>query len=244
MAPAILITSPENYASIQTAVNNRNITIEVSVRNFNLVEKAGQPNTAGEGHIHYFLDVNPPSNPGQPAVTAAGTWAHGTVTSHSWTNLTDGPHMLAAELVNNDETPLSPPVYDWVQTYLQFALLAPSVRIVSPKEGSNVSAGDVAVYVEIHNFIVVDRPGEPNLSGQGHLHYFIDADPPITSGKPAITVEGTWAEALVDSFIWHNVNPGKHSFAVELVTNDHLPLYPPSLRPAYDKITVTVVPAG
>jgi hypothetical protein len=33
-------------------------------------------------------------------------------------------------------------------------------------------------------------------------------------------------------------------FAVELVTNDHMPLYPPSLRPAYDKVTVTVTTAG
>lgn len=243
IAPAIRIVSPENFASIQTAVNNRDIRVEVSVLNFKLVEGPGRPINTGEGHIHYFLDVNPPLDSGKPAVTANGTWAHGIATSYTWSNLSDGPHMLSVELVNNDETPLSPPVYDWIQTYLQFSVLAPSVKIVLPQNGSNVPGGNITVQVEIHNFVVVDRLGEPNLSGQGHLHYFIDIDPPIASGNPAITGEGIWADSLEDAFTWHNVSAGKHTFAVELVTNDHMPLYPPSLRPAYDRVTVAVVPA-
>jgi hypothetical protein len=101
----------------------------------------------------------------------------------------------------------------------------------------------VTVNVEIHNFIISERVGEPNLAGQGHLHFFIDVDPPIERGQPAVTAEGIWAESLSSSYTWHNVAPGTHTFAVELVSNDHLPLYPPSLRPAYDKVTVTVASA-
>lgn len=225
---------------IQTTVNTRNITVKVETANFKLVSKTGEPNVAGEGHIIYYLDVNPPTALGQPAITAEGSFAHTVSTSHTWTNLSDGPHRLSVELVNHDETPLSSPAIDWVQTYLQYDILAPWVRIVSPKDGSNIPAGNVTVLLEIHNFIVVDRMGEPNLSGQGHLHYFIDVDPPIVSGQPAFTAEGTYADTTAVSWTWHNVGTGTHTFAVELVSNDHLPLYPPSLRPAYDKVTVTV----
>ena len=243
-SPSVRIVSPENYATFQTTVNTRNITVKVQVSNFKIVDKVGQPNVPGEGHIVYFLDVNPPTAPGRPAITAEGSFTRGTATSYTWTNLNDGPQKLSVELVNNDETPLSPPAIDRVQTYLQFDILAPSVRIISPKDAVTVPAGDVTVSVEIHDFVVVDRLDAPNLSGQGHLHYFIDVDPPIVWGKPAVTENGTWAESLGDSFTWHNVSPGTHTFAVELVTDDHLPLYPPSLRPAYDEVTVTVTAAG
>jgi hypothetical protein len=146
----------------QTTVNTRNITVKVQVSNFKIVDKVGQPNAPGEGHINYFLDVNPPTVPGQPAVTAEGSFARGTATSYTWTNLYDGPHRLSVELVNNDETPLSPPAIDRVQTYLQYDILAPSVRIISPKAGVTVPAGDVTISVEIRNFVVIDRLDEPN----------------------------------------------------------------------------------
>ena len=80
----------------------------------------------------------------------------------------------------------------------------------------------------------------PTWPDRDTCHYFIDVDPPIVLGRKAVTAEGTWAESVSDSYTWHNVSPGVHTFEVELVSNDHQPLYPPSLRPAYDKITVNV----
>jgi hypothetical protein len=43
------------------------------------------------------------------------------------------------------------------------------------------------------------------------------------------------AEA-VTSYTWQGVRPGTHTFAVQLVNNDHTPLEPP----VTDQVTVTV----
>jgi len=82
----------------------------VRVSNFNLVDKIGQANIPGEGHIIYYADVQPPTTPGQPALTAPGTYEVSANTSYLWTNLFTGVHTLGVQLVNNDNTPLSPPV--------------------------------------------------------------------------------------------------------------------------------------
>lgn len=84
--------------------------ITVNVTAFKLVDKIGQQNVPGEGHIIYYLDVPPPTTPGKPALTAPGTYAIGTGTSYQWPNVKDGGHVFYAQLVNNDNTPLSPPV--------------------------------------------------------------------------------------------------------------------------------------
>ena len=58
-SPTISITQPHNGASVTAG----DIAVSVDVSNFNLVDKLGQTNVAGEGHIHYFLDVTPPTTP-------------------------------------------------------------------------------------------------------------------------------------------------------------------------------------
>jgi outer membrane protein assembly factor BamB len=91
-------------------VNAGDVTVSAMALNFNLVNKLGQANAAGEGHIHYFIDVDAPTDPTKPAVTAAGTYAATTDTSYTWQNVAAGTHTFSVELVNNDHTPLSPPV--------------------------------------------------------------------------------------------------------------------------------------
>lgn len=103
-APTIQITSPSG--SVQTG----DVTVSVQTSNFSIVNKLSQANVAGEGHIHYFLDVDAPTTPDKPAVTAAGTYAATVSTSYTWKNVTAGTHTLSAELVNNNHTPLVPPV--------------------------------------------------------------------------------------------------------------------------------------
>ncbi len=105
-APTVTITAPKAGATL--GVGSATVTVKVS--NFNLVNKLGQANVAGEGHIHYFMDVDPPTAPGQPAFTAAGTYAATTSTSYTWLNVPAGTHKFSVELVNNDHTPLTPPV--------------------------------------------------------------------------------------------------------------------------------------
>ena len=88
----------------------------MSVSNFNLVDKVGQANVPGEGHIIYYADVPIPTTQGQPAFTAPGTYTVSTNTSYLWTSLFAGVHTLGVQLVNNDNTPLSPPVTAQVNT--------------------------------------------------------------------------------------------------------------------------------
>jgi len=104
--------SPQNGADVSA----KSVTVTISVTNFNIVDKQGQAAVAGEGHVHYYLDVQPPTTPGQPAVPPSGSiWATVAATSYTFTNLALGQHTIYVELVNNDHTPLVPPVTASVQ---------------------------------------------------------------------------------------------------------------------------------
>lgn len=85
-----------------------NVTVNLVVTNFNLVDKIGQANIPGEGHIAYYLDVTAPTTAGQPALTDTGTYAETNKTSYTWQNVAPGMHLLSVQLVNNDSTPLNP----------------------------------------------------------------------------------------------------------------------------------------
>src|SRR3990172_1820736 len=104
-APTVTITQP---SGMQFAPGN--VKVSVQVANFRIVNKLGQANVAGEGHVHYFIDVDAPTTPGKPAVTAPGTYAASTDTSYTWPGVGVGTHKLSVELMNNDHTPLDPPV--------------------------------------------------------------------------------------------------------------------------------------
>ena len=106
--PAITITSPENDARVKAG----DIEIEVEVANFDIVNKLGQRAADGEGHIHYYFDVDRiPTTPGKPAVTKDDSTYHADArTSHTWKDVDTGVHNFAVQLVNNDHTPLDPPV--------------------------------------------------------------------------------------------------------------------------------------
>ncbi len=87
-----------------------NVKISVNVANFQLVDKLGQANVAGQGHLHYFLDVVPPVLGNVPAITGSGTYVPTANTSYTWSNVKPGLHVFSVELINNDHTPLSVPV--------------------------------------------------------------------------------------------------------------------------------------
>jgi hypothetical protein len=86
------------------------ITVSIQSANFNIVAMEGQPAVPGEGHIHFFLDAIPPTFPFQLSISSNGTSTPTENTSWTWMNVLPGVHLLTAELVNNDETSLNPPI--------------------------------------------------------------------------------------------------------------------------------------
>ncbi len=222
--PSLTITSPQNGGLIPQIGA---VQVTVTVANFNLVDKTGQANVPGEGHINYFLDVSPPIVPGQPAITAAGTYAATAATSHTWDNVGGGRHTFSAELVNNDNTPLSPPVVASVAVNVLPEIGLPKIVITAPNSGAILPTGAITVSVQTANFNLVDKLGEANASHEGHINYFLDVEAPTTAGQPAVTAAGTFAATAATSYTWQNVGPGAHILSAELVNNDHTPLSPP-----------------
>ncbi len=113
----------------------------------------------------------------------------------------------------------------------------PSVTIVEPADGATVPAGDVTVTVEVSGFEVVDKLNAPATPGEGHVHFYMDvAQLPTTPGQPAVSAQGTYHASATTSHTWTDVPSGEHTFAVQLVNNDHTPLEPPVVA----EVTVTV----
>lgn len=84
---------------------------ETTVQNFQLNDDAiGKQNVAGQGHFIYYMDVEPPGGTGQQATTAPGTFQATTDGFHFWKSVSAGRHVFTVQLVNNDNTPLDPPV--------------------------------------------------------------------------------------------------------------------------------------
>jgi hypothetical protein len=128
--PALSIQSPTSESSVA----GPNITVTISVQNFNIVNKFGQASVAGEGHVHYFMDVTPPTTPNVEAFTDPGTYAASVNTSYVWTNVTPGAHTFSAELVDNNHAPLQPAV-----------VVSINVTVVAPPRSVTVS-------ITAHNF--------------------------------------------------------------------------------------------
>ncbi|MBI2852832.1 MAG: Ig-like domain-containing protein, partial [Chloroflexi bacterium] len=67
--PTVKITSPADGATVPAG----NVEVTVEVSNFELLPPGGAA-AVGKGHLHYYMDVTIPTTPGQPAVSAAGTY--------------------------------------------------------------------------------------------------------------------------------------------------------------------------
>jgi outer membrane protein assembly factor BamB len=109
-APQVGISRPADGGTVEGTT----VVVTAWVKNFDLANELGHANVAGEGHLHYFMDVQAPTIQGQPAITTPGTYAPTPYAYYVWTNVTTGMHTFSVELVNNDHTPLNPPVVDSV----------------------------------------------------------------------------------------------------------------------------------
>ena len=116
-----------------------------------------------------------------------------------------------------------------------------NVTIVEPAQGATINAGDVKVVVDVKKFKIVDKLDQNAEDGEGHVHFYIDVgEIPTKDGKPAVTKEGTYHAQATTEYVWPDVKAGEHTFAVQLVNNDHTPLKPPVIA----QVTVEVKAAG
>lgn len=115
------------------------------------------------------------------------------------------------------------------------------VIITRPEQGNTIEAGNITVSVDLKKFNVVDKLGQAPEDGEGHVHFYIDVgEIPTVAGEPATTDEGTYHAQATTEFTWEDVEPGEHTFAVQLVNNDHTPLNPPVIA----QVTVEVEAAA
>ncbi len=109
----------------------------------------------------------------------------------------------------------------------------PFLQIVTPSTGTPVAQGDLRVEALVLSFNIVDKLGQPNVPGEGHVHFYLlqvgDAVP-TTPGQPAFTAQGTYQAQASTSYTWADVQPGIYKVAVQVVNNDHTPLTPPAVQ--------------
>jgi hypothetical protein len=106
----------------------------------------------------------------------------------------------------------------------------PSVTITSPTEGAIIPEGNVTVTVDVKNFKLVNKLGQMDVAGEGHLNYFIDVPVPTSPGII------TFVPTSDTSWTWQNVAPGLHNFSVQLANNDYSSVIPL----VYATVNVTV----
>ena len=106
--PFLAISAPKNDETIRAGA----VQVTLTIRNFTIANKIGAKAKAGEGHIHYYLDVDEiPTTPGKEAIVEGeGRYVATTATSYTWNDVSAGRHQLGAQLIQNDHTPLDPPV--------------------------------------------------------------------------------------------------------------------------------------
>jgi hypothetical protein len=239
--PSVLILSPTDFVAFHGVVAEQGLKIAVQTTNFKLLDKIGQASVAGEGHLIYYVDADPPTAAGISAVSAGASFITTAATAIRWGDLPRGAHKVSVQLVNNDNTPLVPPVFDSVTTFIAFAVGAPSIKIISPGIAATLPTGNVTIQVSIRDFINAYNPDNTNVFGEGHIVYYMDVDPSFVTDKAAFTAKGTYASTSALSYTWPDVKPGIHTFSVQLVNNDGTPLSaPPSAYPAVDKVEVIV----
>ncbi|MBI2918234.1 MAG: hypothetical protein HYY01_09585 [Chloroflexi bacterium] len=91
---------------------------------------------------------------------------------------------------------------------------APSVTIVSPKNGLIVFGPDVTFTFQVTNFTLApDEIGAEPAPGQGHMHVYVNG---VLKG-----------EASTGTFIVTGLTIGLRTVKVSLAQNDHTPLDPP-----------------
>ncbi|WP_068965114.1 hypothetical protein [Desulfosporosinus sp. BG] len=199
------------------------VTISADVANFELVDQEGEQNNPGKGHIIYYMDVPVPKYYEHTAISKPGTYGIASNTSYTWKGVTPGEHTFSVQLVNNNDSPLPAPAINSKTVNVGPPAGKPDILIVTPAEGAQLGPGTIALSVKINNFVISkDDMGVVNRKGEGHLIYYLDENPPVDPGVPALTDRSFVSTDL--NRLWKDVSEGKHTFSVQLVNNDDTPL--------------------
>jgi hypothetical protein len=106
--PSVRILKPADKGML----TGRDVQVTVAVENFNVVAKQGRAPESGEGHVHFYLDVEElPASPGQHAAPPGRSGYYSTSnTSYTWRGVPPGEHKFAVQLVSNDHRALETPI--------------------------------------------------------------------------------------------------------------------------------------
>jgi hypothetical protein len=108
--------------------------------------------------------------------------------------------------------------------------IVPEVYFLTPLYNVTILPGDVTVKIKVNNFNLVNKIGQPNVRGEGHVIYYMDEVPSGVSGIPPTSTPGNSYETADTTYTWKNVPVGSHTFSVQLVNDDGTPLVPPRLN--------------
>lgn len=100
----------------------------------------------------------------------------------------------------------------------------PSITIVTPKAGATIHGSTLLVSVRVRGFKVVNKQFQPPVTGEGHVHFYLDVKNLPTRHVYPSPVHYHSISGM--SYTWTGVSRGSHIVAVQLVGNDHVPLHP------------------
>ena len=210
----LTVLAPANGA----VVTGNSVTTKVAVSNFKLdMGLAGTPNKKGVGHYHVLLDGS--------LINMYGT----RTAKISLQNVAPGKHTLMfvpAENEHEDDMKAAKSVKfiykpsSALPAVGAASLGKPTLKIVSPANGSTVSGGFV-MKVAVTNFKLSDPLfGKADVAGYGHWHVNIDSTSMGMMGMA--TMMGMSGTPSMNVSL-AGVTPGKHRFWAILEDNTHAP---------------------
>lgn len=117
-----------------------NLTVSVSVLNFDLEENQGQLLVAGEGSLLYRLDGNSLNIQGVSSCAILQTWVITDSQTHTFHDVGSGPHTVSVELVNNNGAALTPRILV-TMTVVCFPLpFVPSIVVVHAARSNAINS--------------------------------------------------------------------------------------------------------
>ncbi len=219
--------------STGSRITANSLQLRVKATGFHLsCATAGKPDQEGQGHYHVLLDKS-----------LVNMYCEETATV-SLQNVLSGSHTLTVVPAQNDHAEIEHNAASIKIDYAPSRALAdlssstvasaPSIKIVSPKEGAAVS-GSVDVVVHVTNFnLSCDLFGRPDVAGYGHWHLNLDSMTGPMMGM--MTMAGMSCQTVFHASV-AGLKPGStHTLIALLAGNSHAPLMPT----VTDQVKVTV----
>ena len=218
--PAVRIVAPAEGAAVKGNVVN----VDVSVEGLEIV-KADGDRSGRTGHLHVFIDRQPPKS-GEVIPVEAGI-VHSAEDPVKVSGLKVGRHRLTVVLGNGAHQRIGE-----VQDTVTVNVEGPSVDASGP---ATVPANQPVVIDATVEGVQLAKADGDTSGRTGHLHVFVDRAPtpagqPIPLNDPAI-IHSPTAPISVPP-----LTPGPHTLWVVVGDGAHVPFDPPVM----DTLTVTV----